>query len=513
MVGRATLAFQAAGIFPGTISVWDTSTLLAETYGLGAVLRTLVGYTSSPSLLQVIFWLGYVGLVGALYLDLGNGSRVDLNKESFSSIGKSCETPLYRTIRWPRLTVLMPMLMGVLLIGLLIVAFAKVDIGPFNNEGMVRWGPFSGGENENKFFNFVMWIVWLPLLSIVTVLVGRLWCGNLCPLRTASDWARSLNDRLTRKKPPPTPYLRLGWLLPVTFIAITFLVRWWPIQRVALYGAFMFLALFGLAVMVGFLFRRGTWCRYICPVGGWLARITRLSPLALRPDPAACSTCLDKPCLKGTALAGRCPSFLNPSKLESNRNCLKCWNCIVNCPPEKASLKLGWRLPGAELLKPYAPDLWESLFVASLLGMYVAVGHRSLELAQAPWPLLFFGMIALATVAYVVLCSTVAFIGGIPFRQSLTTLGYIFLPLEFSAAVISFGDDALEFFGIIQPAAALFLTLGFVWSVILSVSILRNQSRTPLRAIVSGIPVGAFLVLFLFVWLQWYAAGVVIDLT
>jgi len=59
------------------------------------------------------------------------------------------------------------------------------------------------------------------------------------------------------------------------------------VQRVASYGALLFLVVLALAVAVGLLFRRGTWCRYVCPVGGWLARIARLSPLALRPDATA----------------------------------------------------------------------------------------------------------------------------------------------------------------------------------------------------------------------------------
>jgi len=57
------------------------------------------------------------------------------------------------------------------------------------------------------------------------------------------------------------------------------------------------------------------------------------------------------------------------------------------------------------------------------------------------------------------------------------------------------------------------LTVGFTWSVVMGVSILRNQSRGQLRAIASGVPLGVTLVAVLFVWLQWYASGTVIDLT
>ena len=513
LVAQATLAFQAAGIFPGTIATWDTSRLLVETSGPGSVLRALIGYTARPSLLQIIFWLAYVGLVLALYFDLGGKSRSDRHEDTFSPIGSSYQRVMYRVLRWPRLTTVVPAFMGLALLALLAVALFSINVGPFNNEGMLHWGPFQSGENENNLFELAMWVFWLPLVSIGTVLLGRVWCGNLCPLRLATDWARKLADILTGSRPPATPYLRIGWLLPAAFIIITFFVKWWPVQVVAQYGAILFLVIFGLAVSVGFLFRQGTWCRYICPIGGWLARITRLSPLALRPNLAACATCEDKPCLKGTALAGRCPAYLNPSRLESNRDCLKCWNCVVNCPPEKAALKLRWRFPGAELLKPTAPDLWESLFVASLLGLYMAAGHRSPALAKVPWPLLFAGLIAITTAFYLVICAVAAPLGGISFRKALTVFGYIFLPLEFSTALIAFGDDALEFFGIIQPAASVLLTVGFAWSVVLAVSILRNQTRSQLRAIASGAPLGVTLVAVLFVWLQWYASGTVIDLT
>ncbi|MCL5960478.1 MAG: hypothetical protein M1358_14415, partial [Chloroflexi bacterium] len=205
--------------------------------------------------------------------------------------------------------------------------------------------------------------------------------------------------------------------------------------------------------------------------------------------------------------------FLNPSRLESNRHCLKCWKCVTNCPNEKASLRLGWRFPGVELLKPYAPDLWESLFVASLMGMYIATGHRSPALASVPWPLLFFGLILLATMTYLGLAAVIALVGDVSFRQAIATFGYIFLPLEFSTAILAFGDDALEFFDVAQPVASVLLGLGFLWSVFIAISIVRNQCRSSGRRVAVGIPVGITLLGILFLWLSWYASGTVIDLT
>lgn len=60
---------QEAGWFPlleGT--AFDISATLPDGTGLGAILRGLVGYSASPTALEVIAWLGYLLVVGGLYL-------------------------------------------------------------------------------------------------------------------------------------------------------------------------------------------------------------------------------------------------------------------------------------------------------------------------------------------------------------------------------------------------------------------------------------------------------------
>lgn len=506
LTGRATLALQSSGVLPGTISVWDTSRLLPDNSPGGAALSALAGYTARPSLLQIIFMLGFLALVLTL--------TADISGAGFAPIGRDYAHPLYRMIRNRRVMRLLPIAMALVFAVLLAVALLPAGFGPFTNHGPLRAGPFRAGEDDNNLFEFVMWVVWLPLLSVVTLVAARIWCGNLCPLRLVTDATRSLADRLGLGRGSVTARaMRMGWLLPSAFVVVTFAVKGWPVQQRARAGAIFFLAVIAAAAGVGFFFRRGTWCRYLCPVGGWLARVTRLSPLALRADPDVCLTCKDKPCVTGTAAAGRCPVALNPSRLETSQYCLACWNCVINCPSERASLKVGWRVPSAELLDLRAPNIWESLFVASLIGLYTAVGQRSTALAHLAWPVRFFGLITCATLVYLAVCALAAPVAGIGYRQALTTFGYALLPLEFGTALIAFGDDAFEFLHVTQQAAAALLTLGFVWSVALTTATVRRHSRTPLRAIGAAVPLGLVLVAVLFVWLHWYAAGTVIDLT
>lgn len=58
--------FQEAGLLPGFgVIAFDITGVLPDASGVGAVLHSLIGYRSAPTLLEVVAWIGY--LVGAGY--------------------------------------------------------------------------------------------------------------------------------------------------------------------------------------------------------------------------------------------------------------------------------------------------------------------------------------------------------------------------------------------------------------------------------------------------------------
>jgi high-affinity iron transporter len=60
---------QEAGWFPVLEShAFDLSATLPDDAGVGAVLRGLVGYNADPTVLEVVSWLAYLVVIGALYL-------------------------------------------------------------------------------------------------------------------------------------------------------------------------------------------------------------------------------------------------------------------------------------------------------------------------------------------------------------------------------------------------------------------------------------------------------------
>ncbi|MBI4294787.1 MAG: FTR1 family iron permease [Chloroflexi bacterium] len=55
--------FQEAALLPLTIEhVWDTNGVLNESAGLGSFLKALFGYNGNPSLLEVVFYFGYLAV-------------------------------------------------------------------------------------------------------------------------------------------------------------------------------------------------------------------------------------------------------------------------------------------------------------------------------------------------------------------------------------------------------------------------------------------------------------------
>lgn len=60
--------FHEAGLIPTVIEhLWDINPILSETSTVGSFLRALFGYNGNPSLIEVLAWAAYLGVVGWAY--------------------------------------------------------------------------------------------------------------------------------------------------------------------------------------------------------------------------------------------------------------------------------------------------------------------------------------------------------------------------------------------------------------------------------------------------------------
>jgi polyferredoxin len=226
------------------------------------------------------------------------------------------------------------------------------------------------------------------LTLFLTLLFGRVWCGWLCPLGTVLEW---LAPRHARRSPPPEKWRAVKYLLlftillaallgnqsllildPITILNRSLATAIWPALRHATLQAETLLyqfpalwpvldvihgaliqplfqdteSLFALAVLMAILFAglvalnwwaERFWCRYLCPLGGLLALLSKLS-LVRREVSDACADCAR--CIH------QCPTdTIDPrdNYRSDPAECIVCFDCLVDCTREGIGFR--WQLP------------------------------------------------------------------------------------------------------------------------------------------------------------------------
>jgi NADPH-dependent glutamate synthase beta subunit-like oxidoreductase/polyferredoxin len=141
-----------------------------------------------------------------------------------------------------------------------------------------RFDPLAGMASMLDSHDLI--VTMLPGIAtlILTLVAGRVWCGWICPLGMVFDWVPSFHNRLSIHRHfryvkyfflfailmgAAMGNLALMWLDPITLInrAITLITP--------------FLVLF-IVVMVLNTVQTRFWCRYLCPLGGLLALVSKV---------------------------------------------------------------------------------------------------------------------------------------------------------------------------------------------------------------------------------------------
>ena len=198
---------------------------------------------------------------------------------------------------------------------------------------------------DNNFGMLMFWsIFWPSMIMLSLVTVGKLWC-SICPLGAIS----AAVQRLGLNRAFPTK-LRSGVLALTLWIVVVWLIRE-PFGLIdsGVATAWFFVLFTIAAVAVGLVFRARSWCKYVCPIGIISGLWSMLSFLELRPQREKCDRCRSYECVKGNGEVRGCSMELHPGRLDSNRDCTYCLNCVKTCPNDSPRIRLRW--PGAELAR------------------------------------------------------------------------------------------------------------------------------------------------------------------
>jgi MauM/NapG family ferredoxin protein len=225
---------------------------------------------------------------------------------------------------------------------------------------------------------------WLPLLGLsavtiaLTLVFGRVWCGWICPLGTVIQWIRP-RTATAAYRPPSDRWRSIKYVLlavilvaallgnqtllfldPMTVMTRTMATAVWPTARAIvtsveswLYGfdllwpaldlihrwvtqplfrsvePVFYVAIPAVVFFLGILALNAWtprfWCRYLCPLGGLLGLLSKLSLVrrTVSDQCAACALC-----------SGSCPTgTIRPEEgyRSDPAECIVCYDCIVDC--------------------------------------------------------------------------------------------------------------------------------------------------------------------------------------
>ncbi len=257
------------------------------------------------------------------------------------------------------------------------------------------------------------------LMTLATILLGRFFCGWLCPLGTVLDlftpklrstkplrwlagnlkyWllapilaASLFNLNLAGLLDPIAILLRGLTFFLYPLIGMTAREGWVGIYRVigenrdtiapvyALLKGYLLpfretlypLSFFSMFLLVGIIllerYETRAWCRHLCPLGTLLGLLARLSPF-VRIPPGLCSDC--------GQCRDLCPTTFDQGSL-NREECFLCMECEEGCLNKRISFRFKWPL---KLEGPVLPD--RRILLGGLAGgllLAVPVRFRSPE--------------------------------------------------------------------------------------------------------------------------------------
>lgn len=236
-------------------------------------------------------------------------------------------------------------------------------------------------------------------ICLMSVVVAKSFCSHVCPVGLISErlgrlGVRSLGRTLTPPRWLDVPlrglkYLLLGFFVWAIWIAMdppaveSFLAS--PYARIVDAKMWLFfappsrptIAVLGV-LLIGSIFVRDLWCRYLCPYGALVGLLGRLAPLKVTRDADLCTDC--RACTKV------CPARLPVHGMTrvASVECTSCQDCVVSCPVE-GCLAVRPPLPAgrARWMRPAVASLVAISLYLVVIGSFRLAGHWRTSVTEA----------------------------------------------------------------------------------------------------------------------------------
>jgi hypothetical protein len=272
-------------------------------------------------------------------------------------------------------------------------------------------GLFGTPVGNRNFAIVAVWIAWWATMMLILVpFLGRGWCA-VCPIPMPGEWLQNgviLGPiRIQKKRKTLRRFPRIFrniWLQNGAFTLLA-LFSTVILTRPSV-TAWVLLGMIILAAGMSLVFERRSFCRYVCPVGGFIGLYSQLAPVELRViDTQICKSHIEKSCYQGSENGFGCPWNIYPGTLRVNTNCGLCMECLRTCDYDNIALNL--RSFGTDLNRERKSKLDESfkafimigsalVYSAVMLGPWGNLKSTAYEIGSLSWAVFAFGLIVLA---------------------------------------------------------------------------------------------------------------------
>ncbi len=251
----------------------------------------------------------------------------------------------------------------------------------------------------NRNFSIVfVWIAWWAVLILVVVpFFGRGWCA-VCPIPLPGEWIQrgamlAPPRRKTRRLNLRWPrLLRNIWLQNISFLLLALFSS--VLLTTPNLTAIVLAAMLLMAIGLSLVFERRTFCRYLCPVSGFIGLYSQTAPIELRiKDKQTCVQCEGKPCYNGSQDGYGCPWDVFPGGLTRNTYCGLCLECLRTCPHDNIAVNLrpfsaDLSAPSHRLDEAFKAFLMlgsAMIYAGVLLGPWGALKNAAYRVGSADW--------------------------------------------------------------------------------------------------------------------------------
>ncbi|MHB8169996.1 MAG: cyclic nucleotide-binding domain-containing protein [Thermincolia bacterium] len=289
--------------------------------------------------------------------------------------------------------------------------------------------------NTAAFVFIFVWGLWWPALTVISPLLGRVWC-TICPF---SFIMNLIQKYIHRDLPVPNVLKQYDYL----FVTFLFLLILWVeavggLRYNMVYTGILLLVILTAAIITGIIFTRHAWCHHLCPLGGFVGMASIGGMIEVRSDATVClNKCTTFECYRGHGDVPGCPMSQHLPYIDNNMSCKLCMNCVRNCP--NGAVKVNLRIPAREVWHLVRVNQGYAVFIGASLSILAPIIYFEPFHWVWPWEQWFLWF----SLAYWGSALTAGFITWFitrPFQTKATSrrikLAFAFIPLVLAGYII-----------------------------------------------------------------------------